>query len=138
MTARKSSHADFTVTCFAQQHHFGASHLVMLHRYQPPVPLYRFFLPTTICCCGTNNTPPEGKSLFTNGGVSHQVEESKSRSLYRGLLFQYNIVSSCVIESRNEGVIKLFGHASQPHSGSPPIDIAHVRASRPPSRSSIP
>lgn len=34
-------------------------------------------------------------------------------------------------ESRRKGTLKVSGHASQPHGGSPPIDIVHVRALRP-------
>jgi hypothetical protein len=75
LTAHKPSHTDFTVTCFAQQHHLGVSHFAVLHRYQPPVPPYHFWLPAAIYCRGTKNSSLEARSLSTSGGVVLQVEE---------------------------------------------------------------
>ena len=76
LTAHKPSHTDFTVTCFAQQHHLGVSHFAVLHRYQPPVPPYHFLLPVALYCRGTKNSSLEARYPSTSGGVALQVKET--------------------------------------------------------------
>jgi hypothetical protein len=133
MTAREPPHTDLTVTCFAQpQYHLAVSHLVVLHRYQPLVP------PVISLTLRQQVSAVRLAEL----GLGRRV-----RKLLHELLLwppgkivkscvqvqSFNIIQfpSCMRESRREGTLKVSGHASQPHSGSPPIDIPHVRAVRP-------
>jgi hypothetical protein len=130
MTARKPLHADSSVTCFAQkQHHLAVSYLAVLHGYQPLVPPGHHFHSAPVHCNGADETRPGSESIWTRCHYGIQMELSRPVSKY-SLSIQHSFGVACErVEEREYP--SCTGHASQPHSGSPPIDVAHVRALRP-------
>lgn len=148
MTAREPPHSDLSVTCFARPQ----SSRCISPRGVAQIPAAcTTRLSLSLCassCGGTDGTRPKCEPL-TSYGYDHQlwpprkiVIKENVQSCIQVQCFNIIQFPSCMRESRREGTLQVSGHASQPHSGSPPIDIVHVRALRPYTslfcRSSIP